>query len=402
MKVFLVLDKWCHGNKRFGISAWESNFLNSFIGLGNGYDKKVFHFDEFRDENPKDRANKELINQIQLYEPDIVFLVLYEMPSNNDKIIDIQSLEIIKNKLEIPIVTIFGDLEHNSQVRILKRIDQYLTLALFTALTAPGVRLNNSKLKYTWVPKDERVFYGDKSITKDIEISYYGSPKPERMKLVSYLLDREINMITGGGERQENIPVKEYANLLRRSKISLGFSRAANCHVTNARAFEVIACNSLLLEQEGMETPKLLKPYEDYIPYISNKDCVDKAKYYLKNESERIEISNNGYNKFRNLYSSKRFWEDIFYFINNNEKPKIKSYLNYNEYWSNNIIDRQIPEFLVREYSNFPKKIVLKYKILTIIMENRILYNFFGFYSYIINIPIRLINILIRIKRKLK
>jgi len=386
LKVFFILDKWCHANKKFGTSAWESNFVTSFSSL-NEHEFSVFHFDEFRDLNPGISANPSLVKCIKNETPDFIFLVIYEEPSYQDKIISLQSLAYIRDNLKIPIVTIFGDLEHAAQVKILNILEPFVSLILFTALAPPGIRIKNQKLKYSWVPKNPQVFYAMDGIVKSRDVSYFGTPKPDRLRVVKYLAKNSaINVSVGGGERQENIPVQEYASLIRQSKICLSFSRAANCHVTNARVFEVISCNSMLLEQAGMETPKILVPYTDYVPFFSKADCLDKAIYFLRNEIEREEIAKNAHSKYLNFYTARRFWDEIFEFaLANKVSPKTianenlqnKPNLSGNSFWGQSILKRSIPEFDESQYTKFPIAYRISYPILNQFMVSGPLYLLF-------------------------
>jgi len=98
-----------------------------------------------------------------------------------------------------------------------------------------------------------------------------GSPKIERLKLIRYLNNKNINIAVFGGERNGDISVKGYAKYIKKLKISLGFYRNLNRHVINARSFETLVCNSILLKEEGVEIPKFFIPFEDYVPYCSRR-----------------------------------------------------------------------------------------------------------------------------------
>jgi len=76
-----------------------------------------------------------------------------------------------------------------------------------------------------------------------------------------------------------------------------------NCSVNddlNQRCFEAMACKRLLLTdkisaESGIDD--LFKDGEDYVSYKDEKDCLDKAKYYLSHEPERLKIAESGYKK---------------------------------------------------------------------------------------------------------
>lgn len=84
------------------------------------------------------------------------------------------------------------------------------------------------------------------------------------------------------------------------------YSRAKivyNCSVSddlNQRCFEAMACKRLLLTdkisaESGIDD--LFKDGEDYVSYKDEKDCLDKVKYYLTHEPERLKIAESGYKK---------------------------------------------------------------------------------------------------------
>jgi hypothetical protein len=402
MKAFFVLDKWCAANKNWGPSAWETNFVTSYESLKK-FEFSSFHFDEFHDKNPGKSANQGLIDELKNQHPDFIFLVLYKKPGKSDLIISIESLAKIRDELNIPIVTIFGDLEHQEQEDIVRTIEPYMTLILYTALTAPGVRIKSPKMKYIFAPKDPAFFYGDLNVIKKTEICYYGSSKPERVAVIDYLALHSVPITLAGGEREQNIPVMTFADRIRETKICLSFSRAARCHMSNARTVEVISCNSMLLEQAGMETPKLLIPFQDFIPFLSLSDCADKAKYFLRNDAEREEISNNGFKKYQTLFSSERFWMNIIQYL---EDLKMASGLNKNnrvikkmggeQFWLASLSERGIPEISNTSYLGFPCFYRVYYPSLNRLMESPIFYFGFRVFRFIVDLVTRVLN---KIKR---
>lgn len=67
---------------------------------------------------------------------------------------------------------------------------------------------------------------------------------------------------------------------------------AAN-QAVNQRIFEVMGVGTLLLTREAANLSKMF-PKDLFITYTNEKDCVDKAQYFLKNEAEREEIAAKG------------------------------------------------------------------------------------------------------------
>lgn len=67
---------------------------------------------------------------------------------------------------------------------------------------------------------------------------------------------------------------------------------AAN-QAVNQRIFEVMGVGSLLLTRDASNLSKLF-PKDLFVTFSDEKDCVDKATYFLKNEAEREEIAARG------------------------------------------------------------------------------------------------------------
>ncbi len=397
MNVLFVLDKWCHGLKRNGISAWESNFVSSYKELYPTIKVTEFNFDFQRFANgPSVNLNDKLINLIHSIRPNFIFLVIYELPNDSDTIISVDSLRRIKN-LGVPIVTIFGDLEHKAQCRIVKFIEPYCDLIYYTALVAPGNRLKIPRLHYVWVPKDPRYFHSNHTgYKRSIDISYLGTPKGDRVKVINYLRQCGVNIYSNGGERTGNIGLDEYTNILRDSKISLSFSRADGNHVTNARTFEVIACGAMLLEQEGLETPRLFKPFVDYVPFYNKADLLDKVRYYTLHNVERDQIVRSATQRYNRFYTAQRFWNEInekygciqlplkFHSVTDKSSP-------LDEFWSLEHSNRKVPKFDRTIYDGVSPVLILKYSFLNRIAEVEALNRLHKFLLWCVQLPNRII-----------
>jgi hypothetical protein len=385
MSVLFVMDKWVTGNINFGLSAWQGNLASSLESL-NIVEVEKFHFDDFHINFPRESANQALMDLCKKKRPEFIFLVISEPPDKSDHIVRVDTLKEIRNQLNIPIVTIFGDLQMKFQVAVLKSIEPYVDLILFTALTNPGIQLANRKMKYMWVPKDPRYFYFDPQMLQCFNVSYLGSSKPNRIKLVNFLKKRNVDIYTGGGERESNISLLEYSNIIKKSKISLSFSRTPpGMHCINARPFEIVSCNSMLLEESGIETPKLFKPFEDYVPFLSKRDCLDKIKYFIKNDRERSEISFNAYNKFNELFSAQRFWMEVIDYIRNEEFHKISNKFSVNksgdEFWMEPMSRRTIPKFDFLQYKDLSFLTRNLYRFINFIWSRNYLFNIY-YYTF--------------------
>lgn len=306
IKVLFIADKWCAGNFDFGLSEWEGNLWASLKALSLA-EVNVFHLDEYYRINGK-RGDDALLKRIEDFRPELICLIIYKTPGSDNNVPEWLTLDKIKNIFKIPMIAIWGDLEIKEQVDISKSISSYVKINVATASSAALARIGDPvKYIYMWVPKNPELFNNDGN-QRDLDLSYIGTPKEDRLAKIKYLINNSLPVIYTGGERQKHLTASEYANMYKRSKITLSFSRASYSHVINARPFEAMLCGAMLLEQEGFETAKLFIPFVDYVPYTSDKDLLEKAKYYLAHNEERQKIADNGFAKTSKLYSAERFW----------------------------------------------------------------------------------------------
>ena len=360
-KILFVGDKYCAGDPKFGLAEWENNLYTSLLETELA-EAEYFHFDEYFITNQK-FGDEALIKKITEYKPNIICFILYKMPSSDVNVPKWETLKEINN-LKIPLVAIWGDLENAKQVQISKAINPYIILHLATAALSAVKKMGYpEKYVYMWVPKNPKIFNNPNKV-RDIDLSYVGTPKEGRLRKINYLKEHNIPVIHTGGERQAHLTTEEYADMYKRSKITLSFSRASGSHVINARPFEAMLCGAMVLEEESIEAPRLYIPFVDYVPYFNKKDLLEKTKYYLEHSKEREEIAQNGFIKTSTLYSASKFWQfAINRVLNKNDSSP---------YEGETLITIKNPDL-----SRIPKLKALKLKFLWILCSNN-----FGFKIY--------------------
>jgi hypothetical protein len=307
-KVLFIGDKWCAGIERYGVSEWETNLWKSLQTTGLA-DVSTFHYDCVSNEGLKS-VDSILLAKCVADTPDLICLVIYEDPGSTNKVPTYEVLQTLSNKMKIPIIAIWGDLQNKNLVRLANSLFSYIKLNVYTALKKPaGVNTDSAIFKYMWVPKDESVFY-NYCFNRDIPITYVGSPKLDRLKVVEYIKNLGISIVSTGGEREKHLNTGEYATLLNRTKINLSFSLSGIFNIVTARVFETMHCGAMLLEQESKEIEHFYIPFVDYVPY-TDKNLGELIRYYLIHENERAKIAYSGMLKTVNLYSSTKFWRNI-------------------------------------------------------------------------------------------
>lgn len=156
------------------------------------------------------------------------------------------------------------------------------------------------------VPQDERVFYRDKNIIENIDVSFVGSITDywsDRRRIVEKIKDAGINIYAGGGRGHGlgNLSIEEYSGIFRRSKICLNLSYGHGRPQRKGRSFEIAACGKFMLTNcPEMFSGKEGTWFDENVDYVSftEDDLIDKIKHYLSNNEERERISDNIYKKY--------------------------------------------------------------------------------------------------------
>lgn len=175
-------------------------------------------------------------------------------------------------------------------------------------------------------PVDTRVYNLDNvsEETRDIDVGFNGMFYiPERIKY--YNIFQKANLpVTYTGSCNKNIypaqvlSTKDYAQIFKRTKISLNFTEAIFGPVNKTRKgriTEIAACGSFMLTTH----PECVKWKDKYwfkvgehFDWMDENNCVDKIRFYLNNPEKRIEMANSMYNHFLENYSPVKWWENIF------------------------------------------------------------------------------------------
>src|SRR5262249_8833567 len=121
-----------------------------------------------------------------------------------------------------------------------------------------------------------------------------------------------------GGEREQNLSVREYAAVHQRSRIVLNFAKTGweGGIQVKGRVFEATLCGALLLEEANVQIKKWFEPGKDYVPFLALDDLVEKVHYYPGHEDERARIARNGWKKATRLYNARRFWGRVLELAN--------------------------------------------------------------------------------------
>jgi hypothetical protein len=308
-QILFVTEKWCDANPKLALTNNFHNLFNSFSNSRPDCTYSTIHLDESMMIYGR-HIDQVLEGYCKTFNVDMVIYSLLGLSSANPSI---ETFRKIKN-LNIYQCIMWPDTGSVWGVETIKQIGDSVNLNVLW--DNPVSDYHNQSLpllentKSMWVPQDNEMFCDNR--IKDIDVSFIGSDRyPERKVYIEYIKKHCETFVFSGGQREDKLSTKEYADLIKRSKIGINFAgNPGGFWQCKGRVYEIIASNSMLLESKNPSTEKILNNNE-YVDFTSPKDLLSKIQYYLVNQDERIEIANRGYDRYIKNYSSQIFWDKI-------------------------------------------------------------------------------------------
>lgn len=316
MKIIFVASKYDYGNKERGYSFERENF---YPALDKYCDELIeFDFISITQQTGMKEMNYKLKELVIQENPDIIFFVL----TNNE--FERETLEFIKNHVDGVSINWFCD----DQWRF-DTFSQYYSPFFNYIITTDKLAVNKYKnigvenvILSQWACSLEKEINFD-TITYSEDVTFIGQKNEYREWFVKYLKQKGINVACYGyGWQNGKISFNQMQDIFLKSKINLNISNSFNYDIRyvlsspkplykylknkikhnlkdveqiKARHFEIAGAG-------GFQLTNYVPFLEDYFHigqniqiYSDLNDIIDKIKYYLDNEKERMYISRNGY-----------------------------------------------------------------------------------------------------------
>ena len=304
-KVLIITEKYLEGGAEVGVSMSQSFLVGALRSTGLISLIQEFHCREFCLQSGREAMCRRLVEECAEFRPD---MVIYEpLPEGISP--TPETIQKIYQELGIKIFMKFGDTVNYTGEKELQSWLPYINhFAILDSLSMAKKYSSHPKfIRYIGTTVNPMDFH-DKGLVRDIDVSFSGNLgiHPSRRMYSNFLRKNGVKIHV---KEQMRIPVEEFSNILNRSKISLNFS--ATCIGANqlkARVYEAMACNSLLLEDYGLETGSFFILNKDFVVYRTKEELLEKVVYYLNHEEERQKIARSGHEKVTCLYNAKNMW----------------------------------------------------------------------------------------------
>ena len=309
--VLFITEKWCDCKPEMGLTNSFHNLFGSLEAAGLASYSNIF-FDEWSIENAV-RCDEEVLKQGM--KADLVVVTpLNGIPHAPH----VQTLGKIRDA-GIPVVAIHFD---SVSPKNLAYADTMLPQISFNVVLDSGISyldsIHSNRYVPLWTPQDPRIFNNPNKI-RDIPISHLGTTRgrPERENCLNFVGSRGIKVYSRGGQRQDNLPIEEYADVLQRSLITLNWCENSKFKQLKGRIFEAMLCGACLFESENEEIGRYFVAGEDYVPFKgqNSESLSHMLRGYTEEKDgikEAIRIAANGHKKATELYNASNFWKTVF------------------------------------------------------------------------------------------
>lgn len=311
-KILIVIENWVDCDPGRGLSAGHHNFIGSLRATGLAEDSEFFLDVAAREVGTERDAA--LISACEQAAPDLVFLRMVQGIDVNPRA---ETVRKIRDDLSIPVVAAFSDMSSERSVAWMDSFADAVTQSLLVDCYSvyPNLVSDRSIYRPTWMPQDPKIFYpGDSA--RDLDVSFVGSVAryPDRKLAIGLLAATGIDVFQAGGEAEAPLTVEDYAEVLRHSKIALNFARPVfdepNYHC-KGRVMEATNCGALLMEQRNLETAYWLEEDQEYVAFNDERELIEKTRYYLSHDAERMEIATAGAHRVHAEYSAEKYWRQV-------------------------------------------------------------------------------------------
>lgn len=324
--VLFATEKWLdidhpeHGETVFGYGMIGS-LTTSGMGIA-----ATFHWDEFIKQNPEGDVGAALVKKCEQSKPAMVFAT--HVLQYGERNINAETYGHIRDELKIPVVMYWGE-SAPDVVAHADALAPYITLNLWTDTREEWKRHTKfpEKCLRLFEPRDTALFNCDGNEKRDIPLSFIGTTfnRLDRAHNLAQLWGMGVGHVRAGGQRENPLHPTDYANMFRRSLVTMNFSSAVTFQHLTGRVIEACLSGTMLLESENSETSELLDPYADYVPFkepfhwvgagqmaYQDGDLVEKALYYSQKPDEARKIAESGRKKVLERCDGREFWGKLF------------------------------------------------------------------------------------------
>ncbi len=305
--ILFCIEKWVDGKPEMGFSSSVFGLIETFQQSVTNYKIHSIFFDESYITYKK-HIDDSLMEYCSNNNIDCIIMSLLGGSAMNPSSVALQKIKERGIKLCIiwPDTPPFINLDANIDLHV--SVDHPKSNFHQTLLG-----LNN--YLSLWMPQNSHYFFSEDE--KTIDVSFVGSIDGyrDRVYFLDYLKEQFPQIQIRGGQRREGLSNEQFSEIIRKSKITINFpiNQSGVFYQAKNRIFEAVASKTLLLDLVNPSSDDFFVDGSEYVSFSNQIEMVDNIKNLLSDDKKRLQIAENGYNKYMQNYTAKHFWGIVLY-----------------------------------------------------------------------------------------
>jgi len=322
MKILYAAPRFDYGDPNRGYSYEHCNFYDTLANMGYG----ITYFDTLTllKEKGKPEMSRLLLETVKREKPDLLFSVLFRDEFEAEAIWE------ISEKTTTATLNWFCD----DQWRFEDFTRHWAALFNWCVTTTPSSLPKyqaigcSNVIKSQWACNHFACRRMKLSLTHGV--TFVGNPHSNRRKFIKKLAGYGLDVETWGANwGHGRIGQEEMLTLFGQSRINLNFSRTSirnperqfpflwrpkrvYVYQIKGRVFEVPGCGGFLLTEAAEDLENYYQPDVEVATFTTLKELAEKAAYYLRHETERSRIAEQGCRRTLAEHTYQKRFKEIF------------------------------------------------------------------------------------------
>ncbi|MBL8030572.1 MAG: glycosyltransferase [Candidatus Doudnabacteria bacterium] len=342
MKVLFCGLKYEYGKPESGLSFEYRNFFETLQAMPE-LEVEMFAVDERLLAVGREKMNEELKNSVVEKQPDLLFCFLYTDEINKEII------EYITKKTKTKTFNWFAD--DHWRFEIFSRLWAPLFTAVSTTDSEAVLKYRSigvNIIKTQWAANihlyKPSLLPATSYPLPANNITFVGKNYGNRSKYINALKVFDLPAVGyGAGWEKGRVSFEDMLKIFSNSKINLNFTQSAFANFTGkfkmlaktilhpynaasymkayagaqrnqikGRTFEIPACGGFMLTQDADNLGEYYEDGKEVVIFKNEDDMIEKCKYYLSHENERVGIAKAGYKRTLKEHTYELRFREIF------------------------------------------------------------------------------------------
>ncbi|MEW6100982.1 MAG: glycosyltransferase [Candidatus Omnitrophota bacterium] len=272
----------------------------------------------------EEKVNRRLIKSVSEFSPELIFVIKGEelLP---------QVLQEIKERQRIPLLVWLPDNPFYSKIQniirslplydyvfsfdpgLISRIKEFCKARVEFMPLACNPRIHK---KMDLSPKEQKDYHSD--------ACFVGTASPERSKILGQIGGYDLGIWGRGWEKEGPLLKRHFkgfasgekmVKVFNASKVALNIHHPQTVDGVNLRTFEICASGAFQLVDERSALSRLFKVGQELVCFRDTGDLKNLIDYFLKNEKERQEVAQRGYERANSEHTYEKRLKEIFRII---------------------------------------------------------------------------------------